>query len=69
MVAKRKLTIETLSAQRAATQPRRREAWWTSGVSLPSASRRCDRKDSTSQYGRRLLHCGISIQPMTAWGH
>ena len=27
------------------------------------------RKDSTPRYGRRLLRCGISIHPMTAWGH
>jgi len=29
--------------------PRRREAWWTRGVSLPDASRASDRKDSTPQ--------------------
>jgi hypothetical protein len=26
-------------------------------------------KDSTPQYGRRLLRCGISVRPMAALGH
>jgi hypothetical protein len=34
----------------------------------PDASRAFDRKDSTPQYGRRLLRCGISIQPMSQMG-
>src|SRR5262249_46218515 len=37
-------------------------------VSLPDTSRASDKKDSTPQYVRRLLRCGISIRPMTAVG-
>jgi hypothetical protein len=32
------------------------------------ASRACNRKDSTPQYGMKLLHCGISTGLMTATG-
>src|SRR5262249_51824039 len=32
-----------------------------------STSRASHRTDSTPQYGRRLLHCGISVQPMSRW--
>jgi hypothetical protein len=34
-----------------------------------SASHASDRKDSTPCRGWRLSGCGISIWPMTAWGH
>jgi len=33
-----------------------------------SVSRASSRKDSTSQYGRRLVRCGNSIGPMTGLG-
>jgi len=36
--------------------------------SPPDTSRASDKKDSTPQYVRRLLRCGISIRPMTALG-
>src|SRR5262249_24462197 len=40
----------------------------TRAVSLPDTSRASDKKDSTPQYVRRLLRCGISIRPMFALG-
>jgi hypothetical protein len=35
---------------------------------LPDASRAAHRKDSTPQYGGRLLRCGISVRSMSQMG-